>query len=310
MRSLLVSLGTRLAQLASLLLVVSTVLFFLLRLSGDVARILAGENADEQTIDAVREQYGLDRHLLLQYAVFIGQLVRLDFGRSLYSGQDAMSLVLGQVSATLQLAAAAVTVSALVAIPLGAWLGARPGGRARGLASVLISGLQGIPGFVVGLLLIQVFAVWWRLVPSIASSDWRSHILPVLTLAAFLVPQLVRVLAAGTGEVMRQDYVRTAVANGASHGIVLVRHAVPNALLGVTALLGSQFAFLMSGALLTEYIFAWPGLGLLLINAVTQLDFPVVQATVFVVALLVFGVNLVMDLVFELVDPRLRRRTA
>lgn len=310
LRGLLTALGVRLAQLVALLLVISTVLFFLIRLSGDVARILAGENATPETIELVREQYGLDRPVIVQYFIFLGQLAQLDFGSSLYSGQDALSLVLQRIPATLQLAAVAVIAAAIIAIPVGSWLGAKPSGGGRGLATVLISCLQGIPGFVVGLLLIQVFAVWFGLLPSIAGSGWQSMILPTLTLAAFLVPQLIRVLAAGTGEVMRQDYVRTAVANGASSGTVLLRHVLPNALLGMAALLGSQFAFLMSGAMLTEYIFAWPGLGLQLINSVTTLDFPVIQATVFVVAVLVFLVNVVMDLVFRLLDPRLRRRTA
>ncbi|MEU6075772.1 ABC transporter permease [Micromonospora sp. NPDC047074] len=304
------ALVTRLTQLVALLLVVSTALFFLLRLSGDAARVLAGENASPETIELVRAQYGLDRPLVVQYGVFVGQLLRLDFGTSLYNGQDALALVLERAPATLQMSALAVLVSALLAVPIGTWLGARSGGRARNVVTVLISCVQGVPGFVTGLLLIQVFAVWWGVLPSIAGSGWTSLPLPILTLTAFLVPQLIRVLAASTGEVMRQDYVRTAVANGAGRGTVVARHALPNALLGVTALLGSQFAALMSGAMLTEFIFAWPGLGLLLINSVTTLDFPLVQATVFVIAVLVFLVNLAMDIVFQVVDPRLRRRAA
>lgn len=309
-RRLLRTLGLRLVQIVALLFVISTVLFFLLRLAGDPARILAGENATPELLASIRSRYGLDGSLLTQYAVFVGQLVRLDFGASLANGQPALATVLAQLPATLQLAAYAVTLTALIAIPVGAWIGARPRTVARRSVSTLVSIAQGIPGFVVGLLLIQVFSVQLGWLPSVAGNGSGSWILPTATLAAFLVPQMVRVVAASTGEEMRQDYVRTAVACGARPSTLLVRHALPNALLATTALLGSQFAFLLSGALLTEYIFAWPGLGQLLVFSVTNLDFPIVQAAVFAVALLVFVVNAVMDVVFSAADPRVRRRGA
>jgi len=135
-------------------------------------------------------------------------------------------------------------------------------------------------------------------------------ILPALTLASFQVPKMVRVTAASVAEAGRADYILTATANGASPSTVVLRHALPNALLAVTAMLGAQFAFLLSGTLITEYLFNWPGLGLLMVNSVQRLDFPVVQAAVFVTAVMVFVVNVVMDIVFELADPRLRRSGA
>lgn len=302
--------GPRLVQLVVLLFVISTVLFFLLRLGGDPARILAGENATPQVLDTIRAHYGLDGSLLSQYVTFVGQLVRLDFGSSLTAGQPALGMVLDHLPATLELALYAVVLTSVVAIPLGTWIGARPATPARRSVSVLVSIAQGIPGFVVGLLLIQVFSVELGWLPSVAGNGPTSAVLPALTLAAFLIPQMVRVVAASTGEAMRQDYVRTAMANGARRWTLLTRHALPNALLGTTALLGSQFAFLLSGALLTEYIFAWPGMGQLLVFSVTNLDFPVVQASVFVVALLVFVINTIMDVVFATADPRIRRRSA
>lgn len=300
---------SRILQLAVLLFALSTILFFLLRLGGDPAAVLAPEGADDETLAAIRAQYGLDSPLIVQYAIFVGQLVQLDFGVSLYSGQPATSIVLARLPATLLLAGLAIVLTALIAVPAGTWLGASDGGAPRTAATVLTSVLQGTPGFVTGLVLIQIFAVLFGVLPSIANpSTPLSWVLPVLTLAAFLVPQLVRVLSAATREARGNDFVRTAVANGASPRQALVRHVLPNSLLGTAALLGSQFAALLSGALITEYIFAWPGMGLILVDAVNKLDFPIVQAAVFFIALLVFLVNVVVDVVFQIIDPRLRRK--
>lgn len=300
----------RVAQLVVLLFAIATVLFILLRLTGDPAVILAGEDASPEVVESIRAQYGLDRPVLEQYAIFVGSILTLDFGASLASGQSALGTVMSRLPATLQLASLAVLLNMVVAVPLGAWLGARATRPERRVVSGLVSVAQGIPAYVVGLLLIQVLAVELGWLPSVAGSSAASSVLPTLTLAFFMTPQLVRVVAASVGEAMRQDYVRTAQANGARPAELLVRHALPNALLATTALLGAQFAFLLSGAVLTEFIFAWPGLGLLLVNSVTNLDFPVVQATVFVVATLVFALNALLDVVFQLADPRLRRRQA
>lgn len=310
MRLLARRLLNRVAQLVILLFVISSVLFVLLRLTGDPAVTIAGENATPDTLAAVRQQYGLDGSQLHQYLTFIGNLVHLDFGSSLATGQDALGMVGAQLPATLRLALAAIVLNALIAIPLGAWLGSRRRGVARESASFLVTIAQGIPGYVVGLLLIQVFAVWLHVLPSVANGGFTSMILPALTLASFQVPKMVRVTAASVAEASRADYILTATANGASPGTVVLRHALPNALLTVTAMLGAQFAFLLSGTLITEYLFNWPGLGLLMVNSVQRLDFPVVQAAVFVTAVMVFVVNVVMDIVFELADPRLRRSGA
>lgn len=305
-RSLAGIVGGRLLQLAALLVLISTVLFFLLRLTGDPATVLAGEDADPATLDAIRAQYGLDRPLLVQYAVFIGNVLMLDFGTSLSNGQPALGLVFTRVAPTMSLATAAIVIDVVVALGLGTWLGARVHTAGRRVASVAVFVAQGVPAYVIGLLLIQVFAVELGLLPSVGAAGPASWVLPSLTLAAFLAPKLVRVVSANVAEAMREDYVRTARASGAGGLGLLARHALPNALLGAVAVVGTQFAYLISGALITEVIFGWPGLGRLLVDSVTRLDFPVVQASVFVVALLVFAVNTSLDVVFRYVDPRLR----
>jgi peptide/nickel transport system permease protein len=208
---------------------------------------------------------------------------------------------------TLHLTFLAIFFNSIIAIPAGVWLGAKPTQRRRKILSTVVSVAQGAPAYIIGLLLIQIFSVWLGWLPSIAGTGTWAWVLPTATLAFALAPNLIRVVAASVEDTTRQDYYRTAKANGAAPNVLLIKHSLPNALLSTTSLLGAQFAFLLSGALITEYIFAWPGLGLILVQSITNLDFPTIQATVFVVAYLVFFVNLILDQIFRFADPRLRR---
>jgi peptide/nickel transport system permease protein len=307
---LLRPLRDRAIELAVLLFALSTVLFFLLRLAGDPETIIAGEQATPELLALIRAKYGFDRPLVEQWLRYMTTLATLDFGRSIAADLPAFGLVTERLGPTMLLAGLALAINLVVAVPLGAWLGMRPDAPDRRLVSGAIFVAQGVPGYVVGLLLIHLFAVNLRWLPSIGSDHPAAWVLPSATLAAFLVPKLTRVLAANVSEALREDYIRTARANGAGPVEILVRHALPNALLGATALVGTQFAFLLSGALTTEVIFAWPGLGRLLITSVQVLDFPVVQAAVFVIAVMVFAVNAATDVLFRVVDPRLRRGRA
>lgn len=300
----------RFIELAVLLFAITTLLFFLLRLGGDPAMLMAGDEADPEVVALIRARYGLDAPLWVQYLRYLAAMLSFDFGTSLSTGRDALGLVLQRLWSTLLLAGLAVAITTAVALPLGAWLGYRPERADRQAVNAVVFVLQGIPGYIVGLLLIQLFVVELRWLTSIGNQGISSWILPAVTLASFLVPKMVRVIAANTSEAMREDYIRTARASGASGRELLLFHALPNAVLGATALIGTQFAFLMSGSLITEVIFAWPGFGALLVSSVTRLDFPVVQAAVFVIAVLVFLVNAGTDLLFGLIDPRLRRQTA
>jgi peptide/nickel transport system permease protein len=299
--------GSRLLQLVVLLGTISTTLFLLLRLSGDPAVLLAGEGAGPETIAAIRAEYGFDKSLIEQYIIFIWDIIRLDFGRSLVNSQPALEFVLKYLPSTLHLTFLAIFFNSVIAIPAGVWLGAKPTQRRRRVLSTIVSVAQGTPAYVIGLVLIQIFAVWLGWLPSIAGTGTWAWVLPTATLSFALAPNLIRVVAASIEETTKQDYFRTAKANGAAPNTLLIKHSLPNALLSTTSLLGAQFAFLLSGALITEYIFAWPGLGLILVQSITNLDFPTIQATVFVVAYLVFIVNLVMDQIFRIADPRLRR---
>jgi peptide/nickel transport system permease protein len=295
-------------DLAVLLLGTLTLLFFLLRLTGDPALVLAGPDATDEQVAAIRAEYGLDRSLPVQYLSYVGNLLRLDFGHSLADGSPALRKVLIAYPATLLLAALAMAATLLISIPTGAWLGARRDGATRMATRWLLFVLQGVPGFVTALLLVQIFAIELVWLPALGSSGLQSMILPTISVAAFLAPKLTRLIEANVAAAMSSSYVRTARSIGASDREILWRHALPNALLGATALVGTQFAFLMTGLVIIESIFAWPGIGWLLVQSTTSLDFPVVQAITMTVVVTVFLVNSFVDMMQRRIDPRLRHR--
>jgi peptide/nickel transport system permease protein len=301
-------LAGRLLNLAILIVALTTLLFFLLRATADQAVMLAGADATPEQVAAIQAQYGLDRPLYEQYLRYMAGLARLDFGASLTSGKAALAEVLDRLPWTLLLATLAMTVTVALAIPVGAWLGSRPSAAGRRAAAGVLFVLQGVPGFVVALVLIEVFAVELKWLPFIGNEGLETWLMPTVTLASFLFPRLARVIAANVSAALNEDYVRTARATGATEREVLYRYALPNALLGATALVGTQFAFLLSGSVITETIFAWPGVGALLVRATQNADFAVVQAVAIVIAVLVFTVNAAADLAFQALDPRLRGR--
>ena len=302
--------GLHLRDLLVLLVGLTALLFFLLRLAGDPAVVIAGPDASEEQLAALRSSLGLDQPLWKQYGHYLGQLARLDLGQSLISSEPALTQVLRALPATLALAALGMATTLAVALPLGAWLGARWPTPARRLAASVLFFLQGVPGFVVALLLVQLLAIRLGWLPALGFAGPATWLLPMLSLASFLTPRLARVIATNVAQAMAEDYIRTARANGASEREVLFGYALPNALLGATALAGTQLAFLISGTVVIEFIFAWPGIGWLLIESTRSLDFPVVQAIAIVVGVLVFSLNTLVDALLLQLDPRLARRGA
>ncbi len=296
----------KLLEFLALLGALLTLLFFLLRVTGDPALVLAGADATEEQIAAIEAQYGLDKPLIVQYLNYLSALIRFDFGTSLESGRPALDVVLEALPVTLQLTIMAMAVTIAVCLPLGAWMGIYQNRASRRVASLLVFLAQGVPGFVAGLFMIQLLSVQLGWLPSIGRGGVETWILPTLTLASFLIPKLTRVISTRVSETLGKDYVRTALAYGASPRAVLWRHALPNALLGAVALIGSQFAYLVSGSVIVETMFAWPGLGWQLMQSTRTLDFPLVQALAVFIAILVFAVNNLTDLSFRFLDPRLR----
>lgn len=299
-----------LRDLAVLLVGLTTLLFFLLRLAGDPAVVIAGPDASQEQLAEVRAAYGLDRPVWQQYLTYLGRLARFDPGQSLISAEPAIDAVLRVLPATLALAALGMGTTLAIAVPLGAWLGAHWPTPARRATASLLFFLQGVPGFVVALLLVQWLAIRLGLLPALGYAGPSTWLLPMVSLASFLVPRLARVIATNVAQAMAEDYIRTARASGASRREVLFDHALPNALLGATALAGTQLAFLVSGVVVIEFIFAWPGIGWLLIESTRTLDFPVVQAIALVVGTLVFTLNTLVDALLLRLDPRLAAREA
>jgi peptide/nickel transport system permease protein len=297
--------AAHLRDLLILLVGLTTLLFFLLRLAGDPAVVIAGADASAEQLAEVRAAYGLDRPIWQQYASYLGRLILFDPGTSLISAEPALEAVLRVLPATLALAMLGMATTLAIAVPLGAWLGARwPTPARRATASILFF-LQGVPGFVIALLLVQWFSIRLGLLPALGFGGPATWLLPMISLAAFLAPRLARVIATNVAQAMSEDYIRTARANGARPREVMFGYALPNALLGATALAGTQLAFLVSGVVVIEFIFAWPGVGWLLIESTRTLDFPVVQAIALVVGTLVFTLNTIVDALLLKLDPRL-----
>jgi peptide/nickel transport system permease protein len=285
---------------------ITLIVFVLVRLSGDPVVLLLPEDADPEQIVMLREALGLDRPVLVQYAIFMRDLLRGDFGDSLrYTGQAALPIVLERLPATLQLTTAALLVAVLISLPAGVvaavYRGRWPDVLATGLA---VLG-QAMPNFWVGIMLIGVLSVTLGWFPVSGREGWNAIILPAVTLGTSLAALLTRLMRSSLLEVINLDYVRTARAKGQRPRTVLGKHALRNALLSYVTVLGLQLASLMAGAVVTEQVFAWPGIGLLAIQAINSRDMAVVQAVVVVAALIVMGANLLVDLLYALIDPRI-----
>ena len=297
----------RAIQLVITVVGVVTVLFFLLRLTGDPAKVIAGENSSAQQLALINKQYGLNLPLLAQYLHFLRTVATLNFGNSYVSYQPALGEVWQRLWLTVGLALAAMLINVIVSVVLGCFIGASRSSLLGRVAAGAVFIAQGVPFYLAGLILIELFSVTVHLLPSVGDSGLSAWIMPSVTLAWFLAPRLTRVIAVNVSAAMQQDYVQVARAAGAPKWAAVVRHALPNALIAATALAGTQLAYLISGTLIVEEIFSWPGLGQLLVNSIVNVDFPVVEASVFVIAVFVYVVNALTDVLLTVIDPRIRR---
>jgi peptide/nickel transport system permease protein len=295
----------RFAQAIFLLWGISTIVFVVLRLSGDPVLLLVPQDTPPDVIEAMRHSLGYDASLPQQYLRFLGRLVRLDFGQSLSFNQPALDVVFDRLPATLKLAVASILITLTVGIPLGVVAAIHRNSLIDriGLAIALLG--TSAPTFWVGILLIHLFSVRWRIFPSIGDQGLKSLVLPAVTLGIFSVAKISRLTRSAFLEILGSDYLRTARAKGLRERAVLLRHAAPNTLIALLTVISLEFALLLGGAVITETVFAWPGMGRLAIQAIAARDYPLVQAIVFVFATLVLLVNLAVDLLYPLLDPRL-----
>jgi len=297
----------RLLQSIGVCLVISMISFFLLFLNTDPALVLLPPEAEVTDIAQFKKQMGLDRPVTIQYLDFLHRVVLYgDFGNSFVAKVSALQLVGERLPATVKLAVAALILVNLVAIPVGIIAAIRRYSLMDNLATLAALLGQAMPLYWFGIMLIIIFGIWLRWLP-ISGSDSLAHlILPAITLASWILPVNMRLVRSGMLDVLNQDYIRTARAKGLNERKVLIKHAFKNAAIPLVTVVGMQLGLLLGGAVVTETVFAWPGLGRLAVDSIRMGDYPVVQAIVVVFAFFVVIGNLLADVLAALIDPRIR----
>jgi peptide/nickel transport system permease protein len=285
---------------------VVTVIFLLARVIGDPVALMVQPGMTEEDIAALRSSLGLDRPLIEQYGAFVLNALTGDFGTSPWQYQPAFGLVIDRLPATILLTVVALTFSLVVALAVGTLSAVYRDSWIDKFAMLLVLLGQSIPNFWLGLMLVLVFAVELRWLPAAGYGDATHLILPMITLGLFSLARLTRLVRSELLEVQSRDYIRTAHAKGLRRNLIYRRHALRNIAIPIITVLAVDFGLLMGGAVVTETIFAWPGVGRLLIQAIGQRDFPILQAGTFVVALLVVTANLLADIAYAWFDPRVR----
>ncbi|NLE76342.1 MAG: ABC transporter permease [Chloroflexi bacterium] len=297
----------RLLQSILVLLGVTVVVFVLVQLAGDpVVIALSGTAATEQDLQRLRQELGYNDPWVVQYLRYMGRAVQGDLGLSLRFKQPALDLVMERVGATVQLAITSLLFAVAIAVPVGVLSAVRRHTWVDQLGMLLALLGQSIPLFWLGIMLVLVFAVNYRWFPPGGAGTWKHLVLPAITLGAYPMARIARLTRSSLLEVINQDYITTARAKGLEERRVITRHAMRNAALPVVTVVGLMFGTLMGGAVVTEMIFAWPGVGLLTIQAIQNRDYPLVQASVLVVSLTFVFVNLAVDLLYAYLDPRIR----
>jgi peptide/nickel transport system permease protein len=308
-------LRTRLLTLVPVLFLMSVLVFGFIRLiPGDPADAMLGIDADASTRQALRHALGVDRPIPVQYALWLGRMARGDFGRSIRSQQPVWAILADKFPVTLELTAAATAIGLAISLPLGVVAAVRRNTGVDFGAMVMALGGVSIPSFWLGVMLILLFSLRWRFFPSIGYTEFtrnpldalRHLILPAVTLGLGLIGALTRMVRSGVLEEQTREYVRSARAKGLSPRAVITGHILRNALLPTLTVLGTQVSVLLGGAVITEQIFGWPGLGQLAVQAVLGRDYPVLQGTILVVAVVVTIVQLLVDVGYALLDPRIR----
>jgi peptide/nickel transport system permease protein len=312
----------RLVQAFFIVLAMTAIVFVGINAVGDPVEVLISQDADQMERDRIRQVFGLDQPLWKQYANFVGQLAQGNLGRSFVFGEPALKIILERMPATMELAVLALLMSILIGIPLGLYAGLRPQSWfSRGVMGASILGFS-LPTFWVGLLFIMVFAVQLGWLPSTGRGEtvtvfgvpWsfltvdglRHLVLPAVTLALFKISLVIRLTRAGVREVMPQEFIKFARAKGLRESRVIGVHVFKNILIPLVTVMGLEFASLIAFSVVTETIFAWPGMGKLIIDSINKLDRPMIVAYLMMIVVLFVAINLIVDFVYTLLDPRVR----
>jgi len=298
--------AARLATAVLVILGVSIVSFFLTFLTGDPAEIMLPPGATAAQIEKFRADWGFDDPVIVQYWRFLKRAVHGDFGISLRHGQQSLPLIAARLPATLQLTLTAMVLAIALAVPLGVLAATHRGGPIDLLAMGVALVGQSVPNFWLAIMMILLFAVSWGLLPTSGRGGVAHVVMPAAAIAINLMALLTRLVRSTMIEMLSEDYVRTARAKGLRELFVTSRHALPNALIPLVTVIGLQFGYILGGAVVIETIFTWPGVGLFTIQAILNRDYPVVQASVFILATAVVLINLTVDLLYVWLDPRIR----
>jgi ABC-type dipeptide/oligopeptide/nickel transport system permease component len=297
----------RLLIMIPVLLGISLIIFTIVRvIPGDPAVVLAGPHATKDVVDQVRVQLGLDKHPVKQYLLFIGNIFKGDLGTSNRTGLPVTREIMARLPYTLMLALASILVATVLGVTTGIIAGVKQNSKFDYLSMlVALFGLS-MPVFWLGLMLMLLFSIKLGWFPSVGAESFKHLVLPAITLGANSTAIIARMTRSSMLEVIRLDYIRTARAKGLSEKVVISRHALKNALIPVVTVIGLQTGTLLGGAVLTEIVFAWPGIGRLLVEAILSRDYPVVQGVVLLVATMFIFVNLIVDILYSYLDPRIR----
>ncbi|MEJ2556183.1 MAG: ABC transporter permease [Anaerolineae bacterium] len=296
----------RLVQSVVLLFGVLLLVFAMVRVTGDPARLMMPREASPEQIEAFREVMGFNRPIIVQFMDFMTGAVVGDFGKSLHFKIPALSLVLERLPATVELASVGLLMALVVAIPLGLIGGFNPGSFIDSLGRGLALFGQSIPNFWLALIMILLFAVRLGWFPSFGRDDWKSVIMPAFVLGLPTMGQLVRLTRSAVLEVRSEDFIRTAHSKGLEPRVIYTKHVLRNVAIPLVSVIGVQFGYMLGGSIYIETIFAWPGMGQLIEQAIGWRDFYLVQAIAFFTSLVVLAINLLTDVAYAVIDPRIR----
>jgi peptide/nickel transport system permease protein len=299
-------LANQLVQLVVVVVGISMLAFAILHVIGDPVLLLLPQNAGKEEFERYRKILGLDQPIYVQYWKFATRAVQGDFGKSWYADQPAFKLVVQRMPPTIYLTLAGLAVALAIALPLGILAGLKRHSIVDNLCTLAAVAGQAMPIFWLGIMLIIVFAVRLKVLPASGYGTWQHFLMPAFTLGAFLAPITMRLVRSGMVDVMSQEYIKTARAKGIGEQLVVVKHAFRNVCIPVITVLGLQFGQLLGGAIVTETVFAWPGVATLTVDSIRNQDFPVVQCAVVMLALVIVVVNLIVDVVVAAIDPRIR----
>jgi len=296
----------QLVQLVVVIFGISVLAFTILHVLGDPVLLLLPQNAGKEEFERYRKLLGLDQPLYVQYWKFASKAVLGDFGKSWYADTPAFRLVIERMPPTIYLTLAGLAVALLIALPLGILSALKRHSWIDSLCTAIAVAGQAIPLFWLGIMLIILFAVRLKALPASGYGTWQHFLLPSFCLGAALAPITMRLVRSGVIEVMNMEFIKTARAKGVAEPMVVIKHAFRNACIPVITVLGLQFGQLLGGAIITETVFAWPGVATLTVESIRNQDFPVVQCAVVLLALVIVAVNLIVDLAVGLIDPRIR----